>query len=249
MTAPVTINYIVTLQVEGGAVDPAHVRRSLEFAVQHYMSAEGLTHEDDDGSVTEFQVQPEFMTLALAQNTDPLTLRLAQRLEDLESGSTLPHYAAQAALAVLANNWSDAGAVYADDAVEAARLLTLYAKAADELPNAIALTAHEAARMLKESERLMQMSEEGQGAYKTALQEAAAEAHRTAQTAMQACLEAVKAASGVYAEKVESSPTAARLRDGTATQTLMESILQAAKSGKDGEPPMVDLDYLPPLKG
>ena len=245
MTAPVTINFIVGLQVEGGAVDVAHVRRSLEFAIQHYREAEGLTHDDDDGSVTEFQVQPEFLTLSLAQNTDPLTLTLAQRLEDLESGSTLHHYAAQAAFAVLANNWSETGAVYADDAVEAARLLTVYAQEVAALPNAIALTAHEAARLLKESERLMQMSEDAQGVYETALQNASAQARDAAQTAMRSCLEALKASPVVIPDDVESTEVAARLRDGTAPPIMLQAILRAAKASG----PAVDLNNLPPVKG
>ncbi|USN14505.1 hypothetical protein DOMOVOI_00300 [Brevundimonas phage vB_BpoS-Domovoi] len=248
MTAPVTINYIVSLQIEGGAVDPAHVRRSLEFAIQHYRDAEGLSADDDAGSVTEFQVQPEFLTLALAQNTDPLTLRLCQKLEDIGSGSSLPHYAAEAAMAVLVNNWSDAGAVYAEDAEEAARLLTLYAKEAQALPNAIAVTAHEAARLLKEQDRLLQMADEEQGDYAAALRRAAAQATLGAKTAMKACLEALKAAPTIIPDDVESTDAAARLRDGAATKALMESILQAAKVATNGAPPTVDLNNLPPVK-
>ncbi|UTC28650.1 hypothetical protein MARCHEWKA_01370 [Brevundimonas phage vB_BpoS-Marchewka] len=247
MTAPVTINYIVSLQIEGGAVSPDHVRRSLEFAIQHYRDAEGLSADADDGSVTEFQVQPEFLTLALAQSTDPLTLRLAQQLENLESGSTLAHYAAQAALAVLASNWSDAGAVYNGDAEEASRLLTLYAKEADELPNAIAITAHEAVRMLQEGARLMQMADEGQGDYAAALHDAATQADLAAKGAMRACLQAILSSPGANAENINASSAAERLREGTATKTLMESILQAAKTGKDGAPPTVNLNNLPPV--
>ena len=248
MTAPVTINYIVSLQIEGGAVSPDHIRRSLEFAIQNYRDAEGLSADDDEGSVTEFQVQPEFLTLALAYNADPLTLRLAQQLENLESGSTLAHYAAQAAMAVLANNWSDAGAVYAEDAEEAARLLSLYAKEAAELPNAIALTAHEAARMLKEADRLIQMADEGTGDYAAALRDAAEQAHLAAKVAMRACLKAILSPQGANAEHINASYAAGRLSDGTATKTMMESILQVAKTGKDGAPPTVNLHNLPPVK-
>ncbi|UTC28491.1 hypothetical protein GURKE_04890 [Brevundimonas phage vB_BpoS-Gurke] len=248
MTAPVTINYIVSLQVEGGAVNPAHIRRSLEFAVSHYMDAEGLTHEDDDGSVTEFQVQPEFLTLSLAQNTDPLTLRLCRQLEDLESGGSLGHYAAQAALAVLANNWSEAGAVYVADAEEAANLLNLYAREAGEYPNAVAVTAHEAVCKLKAADSLTQMADDGEGDYAASLHQATKEAHRAAQAAMQACLQAILAPTGVNAETVNATHIAGRLRDGAATQTMMESILQAAKAILPGEAPILDLDALPPLK-
>ncbi|UTC29096.1 hypothetical protein BAMBUS_00130 [Brevundimonas phage vB_BpoS-Bambus] len=242
MSDPTTVNFIVGLQIEGGAFSVDHVKRALEFAIQHYREAEGLTADDDDGSVTEFMVSPDFLTLSLAQGGDPLTTALARYADDIASGSTLEHYAAEAAFRVLASNWADNGAVCLSDVDEVVSLLQVHAASVSELPTAVAITAHEACRLLEEAEKLTQMSEEADGAYAGALTAAASAAVSGAKEAMTACLAAIIAARpGTDPEHF----AAQALRGGMATPTLLKSILKTAR--ETHQIGAVDLNDLKPV--
>ena len=98
---------VLTFKVEmqtDGAVDEKYVKRSLENAITHYRSAEGLSAPGDEGSVTEFQVS-DLDTGVLIGGDDVLRRRLQALLEKVEDGCTLHHYAARDAIQTLAKSW------------------------------------------------------------------------------------------------------------------------------------------------
>ena len=49
------LTFPVILEIEG-AVDTGYVRRSIEYAIQHYRDAEGLSADTDEGHVVAVSV-------------------------------------------------------------------------------------------------------------------------------------------------------------------------------------------------